>query len=128
MLRRTLWLVFSLFPILSFAAIFAARDPADLPVWKALLSAGVPVAIVEGIRSHWWSTFVGLVAVHYGFFIVHPFFNKTVSGWKRTCGWAMSNLLFYPIAPPIYALLCIGNSPTQAKTQPHKSRAYSLRS
>jgi hypothetical protein len=126
MLRRTLWFVFSLFPVLSFALIFAARDPADLPVWQALLSAGVPVAIVEDIKSHWWVTFVGLVAVHYILFIVHPFFNRVVNGWRRKCAWAVSNLLFYPIAQPIYALLCIGDSRAQPKTEHRRGRAYSL--
>jgi hypothetical protein len=117
MLRKLLWLVFSLFPALSFAAIFAARDLPDLPVWGLLLSVGVPVAVVEGVRSHWWITFVGLVAAHYCFFIVHPLFNRVVAGWKLKGAWAASNLLFYPIVPPIYALLCAGsvNSPTSGR-------------
>jgi hypothetical protein len=106
MLRKMLWLVFSLFPVLSFAAIFAARDLPDLPVWRSLLLMGVPAAVVEGVRSHWWITFVGLVAAHYCFFIVHPLFSRR--GWKLKGAWAVSNLLFYPMAPPIYALICGG--------------------
>lgn len=40
MLRRMLWLVFSLFPILSFAGFYAAYlagrgDPAQWPIWSA---------------------------------------------------------------------------------------------
>jgi len=127
MLRRTLWLVFSLFPVLSFAAfVVAARhtSPPDWPIWGALLSAGVPAAIVEGVRGNWYFGFLGLVAAHYAFFVLHPFFNGAVSGWIRKPAWAVSTLLFYPLVPPIYALLCIGNGHTEPKAQFGRARAY----
>lgn len=132
MLRRTLWLAFSLFPILSFAGFYAAHlagrgDPSHWPVWGALLSAGVPLAIVEAVQSQLWLVYVGLVAAHYGFFVLHPFFNGAVSGWKRKLAWAGSNLWFYPLVPPIYALLCMGNAPVQPKLEPRRARAYSGR-
>ena len=118
MLRKSLWLVFRCFRCCRSApfsppVIYRTRST-DLPVWGLLLSVGVPVAVVEGVRSHWWITFVGLVAAHYCFFIVHPLFNRLVTGWKLKGAWAASNLLFYPVGPPIYALLCAArvNSPT----------------
>jgi hypothetical protein len=82
MLRKSLWLVFSLFPIFSIAAVFVARD---LPVSRLLLSAGMPIL-----------------------------FNHMVRGWKLKCAWAGSNLLFYPLVPPIYALVSIDNGVTGA--------------
>jgi hypothetical protein len=132
-LRKTLWFVFSLFPIWSFASFYVVffigrSDPAQWPIWGALLSAGVPFAIVEGVQSQLWWVYVGLVVAHYAFFILHPFFNGVVSGWKRKLAWAVSNLWFYPFLPPIYALFfCMGNARTEPKSEPRRARAYSGR-
>jgi hypothetical protein len=100
LLRRALWLAFSLFPVWSGAAILAAHD---IPVWKSLLAAGVPPGIVEGIRVYWWPMYGGLVVAHYFFIIAHPMFNRTLQSWKVKGGWAAVNLMFYPLSPPLYA-------------------------
>ena len=110
MLRRMLWIAFSLFPIVSFVAVIAASrtPPADWPVWGALLAVGVPVAIVEGMKAEWWFGFVLVWVAHYGFFVLHPFFNGAVSDMKRKAAWSALTLMFYPFVPPIYAWLCTG--------------------
>ncbi|HEY7642342.1 MAG TPA: hypothetical protein VH814_21590 [Steroidobacteraceae bacterium] len=103
MVRRTVWLVFSLFPVWAFVAILAHRDEPALAIWDSLLAAGVPGGIVEYLRSNWWTLFVLAVALHYCFFCVHPLFNRMLQGWKLKSAWAVSNFLFYPLLPPIYA-------------------------
>jgi len=82
LLRRALWLAFSLFPVWSYAAIFAGR--------------GV-------VRSYWWILYAGLVVAHYFFVIVHPLFNRNLESWKVRGGWAAMNLMFYPLGALLYA-------------------------
>ena len=100
MLRKALWLVFSLFPIPALVAILTPRDPAHL------------------IEAHWWIAFVVLMVGHYCFFIVHPFFNSAVSDMKRKAGWAAFTLMLYPLIPPMYVMLCIGNARSEPETAP----------
>jgi hypothetical protein len=46
--------------------------------------------------------FVALVAAHYVFFTLHPFFNRSLT-WKVKGGWAAFKLMLYPIVAPLYA-------------------------
>jgi cell division protein FtsW (lipid II flippase) len=118
--RKAVWMALSPVPVLSFAAIiFGAHD---FPVWKLLLSAGIPVAIVDGIRSHWWFMFVVLVAAHYGLFTVHPLVNRALLSWKAKFAWLGSNLMLYPLGPPIYVWFCIGGPETSASRSPNRRR------
>ena len=110
MLRKTLWLVFSVLPVLAYAGFYVMRDHPVWLLWGWLRTIGIPALIVEGLRDNWYFGFIGLVALHYAFFCIHPFVNRSVNGWKRKCAWAGFNLVFYPGAPPVYALCGVGDA------------------
>ena len=92
MLRRMLWFAFSLFPIVSF--VRRRRSESYTPSHES--------GMVVRLRAVW--------AAHYGFFVLHPFFNRAVSDMKRKAAWSALTLMFYPFVPPIYAWLCTGGA------------------
>ena len=95
LLHKALWLAFSLLPIPALVATFTPRDTA------------------HQMEARWWVAFAVLMIGHWGFFIVHPFFNRAVSDLKRKAGWAAFTLMLYPVIPPMYVMLCIGNAPSE---------------
>lgn len=116
MLRRSFSLIFALL------AALAIYELHDVAVWRSLLSAGVPVAIVDGLRNEWWWIFVGLVVAHYAFFTLLPFFNPTL-GWLKKCVWAGANLMLYPFIPALYTLVCTRDTPAvRAYVSPRRRR------
>jgi hypothetical protein len=107
MLRKLFWLTLALFPLLAALAIYELHDVA---VWKSLLAAGMPVAIVDGLRDEAWWIILGLVAAHYAFFTLLPLFDPTL-GWMKKGLWVVANFLLYPITPPLYTLLRTRDTP-----------------
>jgi len=102
MIRKALWIAIGWFPLLVISAMYLfSPEIIDRFITS---SPGNYTAIEDWLLTYWWLILLVFFLIHFVFFILHPFFNRQISGMFYKICWAMANLLVWPFTSAIYVL------------------------